>query len=131
MRDVLKKITPLMAERYWNLRKWYEKNYRNRFSIPGDLWPGWHDRLFREYLEEIGCSCTTHSDAAIKLLQRSPTHKIREILGISKGEFFIMEHPFHRNGLITIPKDTGIRAAVLGEFPLGPKTLRLMEMGEK
>jgi len=124
------KVFKLMLCRIQELAWWYEKNFQDRLEIVS--WPRSKYTMTLNYLEEIGCSQVRCSKEVFLELKSNPGgRRVSELLNITEGEFFLLTHPWESTTVILIPRELGERAAVLGEFPIGPKTARMLGQGLK
>lgn len=130
MRD---KVFKLILCRIQELSSWYEKNFQDRLEIVSWLEPPRSQyTMIKNYLEEIGCSQVRCSKEVFLELKSCPGgRRIAELLNIREGKFFLLVHPWESTTIILIPRELGERAAVLGEFPIGPKTAIMLGQGLK
>ena len=124
------KVFKLALCRIQEISWWYNINFKNRSRIDG--WPRSQYDMIRDYLEEIGCSQVRCPKEVLLELKSSPGgRRIAELLNIREGKFFLLVHPWESTTIILIPQELGERTAVLGEFPIGPKTARMLGQGLK
>jgi hypothetical protein len=128
------KVFKLILCRIQEICGWHRRNFKE-YGI--EEWPFSQYSMIQNYLEEIGCSCVRCPKEVLLELKSSPGGcRTAELLNIPEGKFFILAHQFlddilKSTTIILIPQELGERAAVLGEFPIGPKTTRMLGQGLK
>jgi hypothetical protein len=126
------KVFKLILCRIQEMSTWYSRNFNFHDRAKIDEWPCSQYSMIQNYLEEIGCSQVRCPKEVFLELKYSPGgRRTAELLNISEGKFFLLAHPWESTTLILIPYELGVKAAALGEFPIGPKTSRMLGQGLK
>jgi hypothetical protein len=129
------KVFKLILCRIQEICGWYSRNFKDRYGI--EEWPFSQYFMIQSYLEEIGCSCVRCPQEVFLELKSGPGgRRTAELLNIPEGKFFTLAHQLlddilNSTTIILIPQELGERAAVLGEFPIGPKTAKMLGQGLK